>query len=207
MGGSNSGRHSPRATVEATGSLKLDVHRWMEGFDPARTVHKQCILGGSFSGDITAIIEPVAADAAQVTLTFNIGHLTTETGPQRQEIAVVATPAPFGGQRWWWMCPAGRGRVVKLYLPNGGRLFYSRQAYRLEYACQRGTAIDRVWAKERRLFRKLKADPGGASSQPDKPRGMHWRTYAGICDQLDDIEDARDRHFEAGAARILARVR
>jgi hypothetical protein len=36
---------------------------------------------------------------------------------------------------------------------------------------------------------------------------MHWKTYSGICNQLYDIQDARDKHFVAGAARIVARVR
>jgi hypothetical protein len=92
---------------------------------------------------------------------------------------------------------------VKLYLPNGGRWFCSRQAYQLEYACQRGSAIDRLWAKERRLICKLGADPGSVGHRPDKPKGMHWRTYAGICDQLDHITETRNNYFEVSAARIL----
>ena len=48
----------------------------------------------------------------------------------------------FGGRRWWFVCPRLNRRVRKLYLPLGGRHFWSRHAYRLGYASQRGTDID-----------------------------------------------------------------
>jgi hypothetical protein len=54
-----------------------------------------------------------------------------------QTIHLVATTPPFGGRRWWFVCPSTGRRAMKLHLPYGGRVFASRQAYRLGYAVQR----------------------------------------------------------------------
>src|SRR5262249_2342665 len=56
----------------------------------------------------------------------------------------LAPPPPhFGGLRWWFVCPHLNRRVRKLYLPLGGRHFWSRRAYELAYASQRETKFER----------------------------------------------------------------
>jgi len=52
-------------------------------------------------------------------------------------LGLTTTPQPFGGQRWWFICPRTGRRTAKLYLPDGALTFASRQAYRLAYQCQR----------------------------------------------------------------------
>jgi hypothetical protein len=63
-------------------------------------------------------------------------------------------------------------------LPRGGHRFLSREAYQLGYACQRETRSDRLMRKARRVHRALggKGDPLEEDA-PEKPKGMHWRTY------------------------------
>ena len=34
-------------------------------------------------------------------------------------IELATTPQPFGGRRWWFICPQTGRRAAKLYLPNG----------------------------------------------------------------------------------------
>ena len=48
-------------------------------------------------------------------------------------IELVTTPQPFGGRRWWFLCPEDRTRVAKLHLPSGASTFASQRAYRLAY--------------------------------------------------------------------------
>ena len=43
-------------------------------------------------------------------------------------IQLETTPQPFGGRRWWFVCPRAGRRAAKLYLPNGVFTFASRQA-------------------------------------------------------------------------------
>jgi hypothetical protein len=66
---------------------------------------------------------------------------------------VTALPQPlggnwtvptYGGRRWWFLCPRTSRKSTKLYLPNGGWHFWSRQAYGLGYACQRDDRFSRL---------------------------------------------------------------
>ena len=58
-------------------------------------------------------------------------------------IDLVTTPQPFGGRRWWFVCPKTAKRVSKLYLPPGAVTFASRGAHRLAYKSQRETPFAR----------------------------------------------------------------
>ena len=52
-------------------------------------------------------------------------------------VGLTTTPLPWGGDRWWFVCPLtvnGRKclrRCEKLYLPPGGRYFGCRLSYDL----------------------------------------------------------------------------
>jgi hypothetical protein len=50
-------------------------------------------------------------------------------------VRAVATVQPFGGVRWWFICPATNRRVTKLWLPLGGSRFASRQLTGSATAC------------------------------------------------------------------------
>ena len=56
--------------------------------------------------------------------------------------------------------------------------------------------ISRIWRKKRKLEAIL-------DNEGEKPKGMHWRTYGRIYDQLDDLEGELDRKLIIGAMRIL----
>jgi len=67
-------------------------------------------------------------------------------------VKYVATPCPYGGGRFWFLCPSCGRRVFKLYAPPPGEV----------YACWR--CHDLTWESRRRghgivalLFRGLKA--------------------------------------------------
>ena len=79
-----------------------------------------------------------------------------EKGESDYWISLETTLQPFGGRRWWLICPRTGRRVAKLYLPSGAFTFASRQAYRLAYACQREPGHERAL---RRAF-KLVASSG-----------------------------------------------
>src|SRR5262249_22135832 len=82
----------------------------------------------------------------------------------------------FGGRRYWFSCPATGERAARLFLPSDGQRFMSRAAYRLAYACQREGPAERLMRKARKLHRAL-GGQGDELEAPDKPKGMHWRTY------------------------------
>ncbi|ANY85147.1 hypothetical protein BB934_43915 (plasmid) [Microvirga ossetica] len=110
------------------------------------------------------------------------GHLPS------QSIRLVATTPPYGGRRWWFVCPQTGQRVMKLHLPPDARVFASRQAYGLGYAIQREGAGEQA----RRRARRARARIGGSSNLleklPTKPKWMRWATYwryVEACHQAD----------------------
>jgi hypothetical protein len=136
-------------------------------------------------------------------LRYDIEHLTQKTGPQNYAVSMVATPCRFGGQRWWWICPETHKRVANLYLPNGGDRFLSRSAYRLSYASQRQAPTGRMHDRSRKLYVRLGADYRGLSWEwPPKPKGMHTRTYEGICARLE----AEANGLGMGLAQVVERL-
>jgi hypothetical protein len=94
-----------------------------------------------------------------------------------QTIHLVTTTPPYGGRRWWFLCPSTGRRMMKLHLPYGASAFASRQAYSLGYAVQREGAS----ARARRRARKARGRIGGSANLlerlPMKPRWMRWATY------------------------------
>jgi hypothetical protein len=90
-------------------------------------------------------------------------------------VRAVATAQPFGGVRWWFICPATNRCVTKLWLPLGGSRFASRQAYRLGYGVQRESRLDRRAA---RIYRTLAGPTQWRDGIPPKPRYMRWPTYS-----------------------------
>jgi hypothetical protein len=97
------------------------------------------------------------------------------------------TPCNYGGNRPWFLCP-GRGcgrRVAVLY---GGGIFACRHCHQLAYQSQRGQRYQRALSRAQAIRRRL----GGTASLfepfPDKPKGMHWRTYERLADKAREME-------------------
>ena len=98
-----------------------------------------------------------------------------------QRYPVVWTPCRFGGDRPWFVCSVyvngaccGR-RVTKLY--DAGRLFACRHCYRLAYKSQQESAHERGLWKAQKIRMRLGGSANMLERFPDKPKGMHWRTY------------------------------
>jgi len=69
-------------------------------------------------------------------------------------ISVTTTRLPWGGVRWWFICPMNWGgraclrRVGKLYLPPGLRYFGCRHCFELTYrSCQESHKHDAFFAE------------------------------------------------------------
>ena len=73
-------------------------------------------------------------------------HDTKEKKEFDYPVRLTTTPLPWGGQRYWFICPAvGCGRRVNvLYLPPRGEYFACRHCYRLSYRSRQEGYQDRV---------------------------------------------------------------
>jgi hypothetical protein len=102
-----------------------------------------------------------------------------------QSVAIAWMPCRFGGERPWFICSAyangahcGR-EVAKLY--GAGRLFACRHCYRLAYASQQELAHERGLRKAQKIRMRLGGSANMLEGFPQKPKGMHWRTYERFC--------------------------
>jgi len=103
------------------------------------------------------------------------------------KIPVTWTPCNYGGSRPWFLCPvSGCGRrVAVLY---GGAAFACRHCRELVYESQREQPYDRALTRAQAIWAKL----GGWSTAepfPEKPKGMHWRTYNRLSLEAGDALD------------------
>jgi hypothetical protein len=99
--------------------------------------------------------------------------------------------------------PCGR-RVGKLYGP--GRYILYRHCYRLAYQSQREQPYERSLRRANNIRIRLGGDPGVLSPFPEKPKGMHWRTYERLSNRVWRAEGAAEEHLAIQLGRLKARV-
>src|SRR5262245_5650109 len=202
MGGYGSGRSGGRPTDEQ--ALKLDIDRMMRWGAIRPGEHRPCAMRTEFYDyDIDVKFESRAGDHwdSWLRLRYSMADYWTGEDLEIDDKIYLATTRPhFGGLRWWFICPRRNIRVRKLYLPLGGRHFWSRRAYRLDYGSQRETVHDRAMRRARKLYRRLGGDPVD-DEYPDKPPRMRWTTYNRLMDKLRAAEGVADERIIMLAAR------
>jgi hypothetical protein len=101
-----------------------------------------------------------------------------------QRVPLVWTRCHLGGARPWFRCSAFVGsrpcgkRVAKLYLRDTAVfVFACRHCCGLAYASQREIARHRAITREQKIRMRLGGSANLFEPFPQKPRGMHRRTY------------------------------
>jgi len=202
MGGYGSGRSGGRPTVES--ALRLDIDDMMRWGGIRAGSH----LGGEmrfnfYDDEIDVKFESRVGDPGDswLRLQYVVHDYWSGEGCEIDDKIFLATSRPpFGGLRWWFVCPRENRRVRKLHLPLGGRHFWSRHAYELAYASQRETKFDRALRRGRKLRLRLGGDPAD-DEYPDKPPRMRRATYNRLMDRLVAADGAAEERLKA--ARLL----
>jgi hypothetical protein len=152
MGGYGSTRwgwHNKRLAVEDCRKL------------PMKILHSK-ILAGWRSGTVTwsrggeevsSIGYRVVWGKAPVSLRLVYTLTKYRTGEKKDldyPVRLTTTPLPWGGLRYWFICPAvGCGRRVSvLYLAPGREVFACRHCYRLSYRSRQEGYQDRAFYKQ-----------------------------------------------------------
>ena len=183
MGGYNSGRTGWRAKCERL--LSIDVRRWSRGgylsslgsFGWQWTINeRKCSIG-------------VSVHSRSVELRY-----TKDGEAYAYTVRLDSTPCHFGGWRLWFVCPSTRcgRRVAKLFL--GKQYFACRRCYNLAYQSQCYSAFDRSLQQAGKIRRRLSGGEALADPFPEKPKRMHWRTYARLrerCERYEEIANSR----------------
>ncbi len=105
-----------------------------------------------------------------------------------QGISLIWTSCNYGGQRPWFTCSNCGRKVGKLYA--GSKYFLCRHCYNLVYQSQREPLHYRLMNKAHNIQKKLGGHPGSAYSFPEKPKGMHWKTYNRLYKEYEFYDNA-----------------
>jgi hypothetical protein len=118
-------------------------------------------------------------------------------------VPLTWSPCNFGGFRPWFVCPGvvkgvscGR-RVAMLYLK--GRYFLCRHCHDLTYASRQETGRIAALHKCRRIRRRLGGSTNLTEPFPEKPKGMHHKTYWRL---LLEYEKATEEYTKAMIADL-----
>jgi hypothetical protein len=141
-----------------------------------------------------------------VTLKYRSRSYAEDWIDVEQCIGIEWTPCRFGGERPWFVCSVAAngaycGReVTKLY--GAGRLFACRHCYRLAYASQQESAHQRGLGKSQKIRMRLGGSPNMLEAFPEKPKGMHWRTY----ERWRRVHDAAEERSTIGLMGFVERL-
>ena len=123
-----------------------------------------------------------------------------------QRVPITWTACHLGGHRPWFICSVysngrycGR-RVALLYI--AGELFACRRCYGLAYASQHEALHHRGVGKAQKIRMRLGGSPNMREAFPDKPKGMHWRTY----DRLRRMHDVAEGRSAVDLMRLVERL-
>lgn len=101
-------------------------------------------------------------------------------------VPLVKTATPFGGSRQWFQCLSCRSRCRILY---GGAYFRCRRCYRLKYETQYEPSFGRAATRVLKIRQRLGSDSGIDDVFPEKPKGMHWKTYNRLRAEAEHQQD------------------
>jgi len=198
MGGYGSGRNGFSTTTKVDEGLKLDINKLKRD----GLIYLNSWRSGSLTwtrvgtGEETGSIgyEVNTMDPNDMWMRVHYTHKTywdDEPNKMDYKIRLETTQPNYGGKRLWFICPITQERAGVLFSPPGSKWFASRHAYNLKYQSQSRSAhdraIDRMWKLKRRLN-----DEGDYWL---KPKGMHWRTFHRLCDEIDEAEEICDGYL------------
>jgi hypothetical protein len=205
MGGIGSGNHGGKPTVED--GLVLDLNRLIQQgtFRPGHAWGGSIVWSEVHSGRETARIGYecfMGQESGQVRLTYTItSPWSGEKHSSDYWVQLATTPQPFGGRRWWWVCPRRGDLVSKLYKPNGRDRFASRKAHNIAYRSQRQSPHDRALGRAFDRRRQL-GSTGASGDYIPKPKGMRWATFDREMERVQRAESIVNGHIWALLQRL-----
>ena len=144
------------------------------------------------AGDPSGSIKVRTEEDAVIFLYRVQSFLAAEWKPVEQRVSITWTYCHFGGRRPWFVCAAGVNgeycgrRVAVLYL--AGEVFARRKCHGLAYASQQGGLLFRNLRKSQSIRMRLGGTPDPFAPFPERPRGMHTRTYLRLREKAEAAE-------------------
>ena len=170
--------------------LNLDMHRFSELVDLASPRLGSWIwTRSSYFGESKSTIGYTVLPGCGVKLNYTANEKDYE-----YLVRISATQPNYGGVRYWWICPnTNCNRRVRILYLHGG-YFLCRHCQNLTYkSSQAGDDLtERIMGKMYAIRRKLGAEGGIFEPLPDKPKGMHNRTYFRLLAQYRKLSELQN---------------
>ncbi len=176
MGSGSWLRYSSKSTVDTQHAVDI---RYLKKHDLLRTGHYGS-LSWSCRGKPTGSIQ-YRIEKSGITLIYKARLNAEEWKAIKQFVPFDYTPCHYGGKRTWLLCPTCNKRVICIY--GAGTYFSCRHCYNLNFQSQHEDHHDRQMSKTHGIRKKLGGEPGLSNPFPNKPKGMHWKTYLRLYQQ------------------------
>ena len=184
MGGSGSGRQSGFSTAKCHEYHSVDL-AWLRR-QKMLTVGRISTLTWSVRGHKTGSIQIEC-----VTRGIRLIYRNRENGQDWRDatelVPLIETTTRFGGSRQWFECLTCRARCRILY---GGSYFRCRRCHRLKYDTQYEPPFARAATRALKIRERLGGKGGIDDTFPEKPKGMHRRTYDRLVAKQQRLQDA-----------------
>lgn len=188
MGGTGSGRrwgHGGRPTTAGFHELDVRYLARMGVFASGGTLTIQWTENGKKCASIKVISAP-GFDIIVLRYRWRTGGTWKD---EEIPVSFTRTLCPFGGHRFWFVCPGdGCGRRVAILY--GGKVFVCRHCIQAVYQSQRETVANRARIKAQKTRKRLGWKPAIGSPWGDKPKWMHWRTFGLLLKELEECYGA-----------------
>ncbi len=207
MGGFGSGRYrwSSRDTVEDWRYRSFGIKDWVdrglvrpgnafrqiwldEDGQPAASIDVRIATVNPVNGHLAFLLPdrgPVP-DRLQAVLKYRAGRVGEELRDIEEAVWLDTKPCGFKGRRLQFICPGCGRRVAELY-PDGVH-FRCRKCCGLGYRSQRKGREARGLEKAVRIKRQLGGSGDYADPVPERPKGMHQRTYERLRNEGEEAQ-------------------
>ncbi len=118
-------------------------------------------------------------------------HPDESRSSSRQNIEFASSTTSFGGRRLWFKCPKCHSRCRVLFKASQwlcGRC--SSIHYPTQSMSQNDRCLDKLAKSKRLISERLN---GTDRCYPEKPKGMHWKTFNDAQRRIEQLEAVMDR--------------
>lgn len=198
MGGIGSGniwRYGSRDTCESYTRIELPYLRRRGMLQPGYYGSLSWNRGGEPSGSIRFRMHE---NSMELIYKFR-AHGAEDWQDVNETVPFTYSRQHLGGQRRWFVCLSCRRKCAVLY---GGTHYRCRNCWNLAYKSQHEAPYQRALSKAQTFRQRLGGSPCTDDPFPEKPKGMHWRTY----DRLAERGEALDAQAERAGLAMFGRL-
>lgn len=200
MGGIGSGniwRYGSQDTCESYTRIELPFLRRRGMLQPGYYGSLSWNRGGEPSGNIRFRMY----ESSMELIYKYRAHGGGEWREVNETVPFAYTVQRLGGRRRWFVCLSCGGKCAVLY---GGTHYRCRKCWNLAYQSQHEAPYQRALSKAQKFRQRLGGSLCTDDPFPEKPKGMHWRTYDRLAERGEALDEQAERAGLAMFGALMA---